>query len=169
MKMESGSTAHRFVRFNMVGLMGAAVQLTALAFFARVLGIDPITATAAAVETAVVHNFIWHERFTWADRVSICTPARTMESGASRLPPHGRAPSSRAARLAASLRRLALFNVTNGAVSLSGNVLLMALLIHHSALPLVAADLIAVTVCAVVNFMLSDRLVFRAGTGGRGR
>ncbi len=156
MKMESGSIAHRFVRFNMVGLMGAAVQLTALAFYVRVLGIDPIAATAAAVETAVVHNFIWHERFTWADRVSNLAPSRTTAE-------------SCAAHLAASLRRLALFNVTNGAVSLSGNVLLMALLLRHAALPLVAADLIAVTVCALVNFMLSDRLVFRAGTGGRRR
>src|SRR5205085_9977389 len=58
----------RFARFNAVGAMGVAVQLGTLALLTRVLGWDYLVATAIAVEAAVAHNFLWHERYTWADR-----------------------------------------------------------------------------------------------------
>ena len=79
----------RWLKFNFVGAIGIAVQLGALAFFRSVLQLDYLLATALAVETAVIHNFLWHERFTWRDRP--------------------------AADLLQSLLRLAKFNATNGA------------------------------------------------------
>lgn len=58
----------RFGRFNLVGLMGAALQLVLLDLLIERFGLPGIVAAPIAVETAVLHNFFWHERFTWRDR-----------------------------------------------------------------------------------------------------
>jgi putative flippase GtrA len=127
----------RWMKFNLVGGIGIAVQLAALAFFRSVLGLNYLWATALAVEIAVIHNFLWHERFTWRDRPSL--------------------------HAWQSLIRLAKFNATNGAVSIAGNLLIMRLLVGQAHVNYVVANLIAVTICSVVNFLLSDRLVFEQG------
>jgi len=124
----------RWLKFNAVGGAGIVVQLVALAAFRSWLKLDYLLATALAVEIALVHNFLWHERYTWADR-----PA----TGAMQ-----------------SLARLAKFNASNGAVSMVGNLGLMRLLVGEMSFNYVAANLIAVVVCSLVNFLLSDRFVF---------
>ncbi len=124
----------RWLKFNFVGGIGIGVQLAALAIFRSVWHLDYLLATALAVETAVIHNFLWHERFTWADR-----------------PAH---------HIAHSLTRLAKFNVSNGLVSLVGNLLVMRALVGGLEMNYVVANLIAVATCSLVNFLLSDRLVF---------
>ena len=91
------------MKFNAVGGIGMVVQLAALAIFRSGLKLDYLLATGLAVEIAVIHNFLWHERFTWADRPT--------------------------ARPVQSLFRLAKFNASNGAVSLAGNLVLMRLLV----------------------------------------
>ena len=63
-------TGLRWLKFNFVGLIGIGVQLLALALLKSGLHLNYLLATALAVETAVVHNFLWHERFTWRDRVA---------------------------------------------------------------------------------------------------
>src|SRR5947207_8249476 len=89
----------RWLRFNLVGAVGITVQLASLAFLRTGLHLHYIVATALAVEAAVIHNFIWHERYTWADR-----------------------------RTEAAALRFIAFNATNGAVSIVGNLLIMRLL-----------------------------------------
>jgi putative flippase GtrA len=126
----------RWVKFNAVGGIGIAVQLAALALFRSVLQLDYLVATGLAVETAVIHNFLWHERFTWADR-----PAQ---------------------RLVHSLTRLGKFNTSNGLASLAGNLLIMRVLVGQFHLNYVIANLIAVATCSIVNFLLSDRFVFES-------
>jgi len=128
----------RWLKFNLVGGIGIGVQLGALAFFRSVLHLDYLLATALAVETAVVHNFLWHERFTWRDRP--------------------------AARPLQSVARLAKFNATNGAVSLAGNLLIMEVLVGQLHMNYGVANLIAVATCSLVNFLLSDCLVFQSTT-----
>lgn len=125
----------RWLKFNFVGGIGIAVQLAVLALFRSAPHLDYLLATALAVETAVIHNFLWHERFTWADRP--------------------------VARPVQSLARLAKFNASNGAVSIVGNLLLMRLLVGELHLNYVLANLVAIAVCSLVNFLLSDRLVFQ--------
>ncbi len=61
----------RWYKFNLVGMMGIAVQFGALLLLKSALHVNYLAATAIAVETAVVHNFIWHEHFTWADRTKL--------------------------------------------------------------------------------------------------
>ena len=126
----------RWLKFNAVGGIGIAVQIAALALFRSALHLDYLVATALAVETAVIHNFLWHERFTWADR-----PAQ---------------------RFAHSLARLAKFNTSNGLVSLVGNLLIMRALVGQFHMNYVIANLIAVATCSIVNFLLSDRFVFES-------
>jgi putative flippase GtrA len=130
----------RWVKFNLVGGVGIAVQLGALAFFRSVLHLDYLMATALAVETAVIQNFLWHERFTWRDRP--------------------------AARPLQSLVRFMKFNATNGGVSLAGNLLIMSALVGQLRWNYVIANLLAVTVCSLANFLLSDRLVFQGDAKG---
>jgi putative flippase GtrA len=123
----------RFLRFNGVGLLGFVLQIAVLAGLIR-LGAHYLAATAVAVELAVLHNFAWHERWTWRDRPS--------------------GPGSRA-------QRLWRFHASNGLISLAGNLVLMRLIVGLLGLPPVAANLIAVVLCSFLNFSASDRFVFR--------
>jgi putative flippase GtrA len=123
----------RFLRFNGVGVMGFALQLGALALLLG-LGVHYLLATALAVEFAILHNFAWHERWTWRDR-----------------------PAGDGGRL----QRLWRFHAANGLVSLAGNLVLMRLLVGLCAMPPVPANLLSVLACALVNFTASDRFVFR--------
>jgi putative flippase GtrA len=58
------STATRWLKFNLVGGIGIVVQLLMLVGLKTGLHLRYLAATGLAVETAVVHNFLWHERFT---------------------------------------------------------------------------------------------------------
>src|SRR5207237_8971860 len=69
--MSGRTTAARWLKFNAVGGIGMLVQLGTLAVLTNGLRVNYLLATALAVEAAVIHNFLWHERFTWADRVHI--------------------------------------------------------------------------------------------------
>ena len=129
----------RFIRFNVVGLLGFVVQLAVLWGLVHG-GVHYLAATAIAVEAAVLHNYLWHERWTWRERD---------------------------ARGGDRLRRLGGFHVLNGAVSLAGNLALMRLLVGTWHMPPIAANLIAVTACSLVNFALSDRLVFTVRPSSR--
>ncbi len=135
---EARHVFRRWLKFNAVGGIGILIQLAALAILRSLLHLDYLLATALAVEAAVLNNFLWHERFTWADRP--------------------------AARVSHSLLRLVKFNASNGVVSIAGNLLLMRILVGQLKLNYVAANLIAITVCSLVNFLLSDRVVFDVAT-----
>ena len=121
----------RFLKFSGVGIIGFALQLGLLALVLR-LGVQYLVATALAVELTVLHNFIWHERWTWRDR-----------------------------GVGGSGRRLWRFHAANGLVSLAGNLIFMRLLVGVLGMPAVPANLISVLACALVNFTASDRFVFR--------
>ena len=64
-----GSTGSRFLKFNGVGAIGFALQLGLLALLLRA-GLHYLAATAIAVELTILHNFWWHERWTWRDRTT---------------------------------------------------------------------------------------------------
>jgi len=124
----------RGVRFIWVGVGGFIVQGAALQGLVSLTGLPYPVATALAVEAAILHNFLWHERWTWADRV---------EAG-------------RASRRARFLR----FNGATAFVSIGGNVVLMSLLVGVLHLPLLAAMTVAVVAMSAVNFVCADRFVF---------
>ncbi|HVY92016.1 MAG TPA: GtrA family protein [Bryobacteraceae bacterium] len=56
---------NRWLRFNAVGVLGAGIQLAALALMLR-LRIHYLVATVLAIEVALLHNYLWHRLWTWA-------------------------------------------------------------------------------------------------------
>ena len=130
----------RAARFAWVGAGGFVVQVVMLQALAAA-GLPYPFATALAVEAAILHNFMWHERWTWADR-----------------------PAAGQAGLRACnderWRRLIRFNGSTALISIGGNVALMALFVGRLHLPLMPANLLAVVTLSVLNFLSADRLVF---------
>jgi len=124
----------RWLKFNAVGAMGIIVQLMALALLLRILEFHYLWATVLAVETAVLHNFIWHWRWTWADRRS---------DGLN--------------HMAATLLR---FNFSNGMISLFGTVLCTGILSGIFKLNPLLANVLSLGPCCVLNYLVSDRLIF---------
>jgi putative flippase GtrA len=129
--------------FVVVGAMGLVVQLACLAVLTSRAAWHWLPATVAAVEVAVVHNFVWHARWTWRDRTN--TGAR------------------------AAMWRFAKFNGSNGLTSLAGNTALMTLFAGVLGVPALAANVLAVVVLAIVNFAVADRWVFSSGSPRRRR
>ena len=120
----------RWMKFNAVGAVGIAAQLGTLALLKTGFQINYLLATALAVEAAVLHNFIWHEAFTWGDR-------KTKDR----------------------LSRLLKFNLTTGIFSIAGNLALTKLLVEIG-INYLAANGISIAICSLTNFFLSDRVVF---------
>ena len=131
---ESRRTLLRWCKFNLVGGIGIGVQLIALFLMKGIFGLDYLFSTAVAVEAAVIHNFVWHEQFTWADRVH--------------------------ASWRTSLVRLLRFNLTTGAVSIVGNLALMKVMVGQGHMNYLLANGIAIALCSIVNFLVSDGWVF---------
>lgn len=134
-------TLQRWVKFNAVGALGLCLQLFAVSVLIKSFKIDPLIATVLAVETAILHNFIWHNLLTWKDR--------------------------RCGKWRGSLLRLFAFNVTNGGVSIAGNLFFAWLIVERQWISLLGANLLAVAVCSLINFLLSDKIVFRIASGER--
>ena len=144
-EMERGASQSplaRWMRFNFVGAIGIAVQFGALFLLKGVFQLEYLVATGFAVEAAVVHNFVWHEQFTWAERI--------------------RASGTRWQR---SLRRFLRFNLTAGAVSIIGNLALMKVMVGQAHMNYLLANAIAITLCSVANFLVSDGWVFEEARG----
>jgi putative flippase GtrA len=120
--------------FNGVGLLGFGVQLAVLATLLRVLDLHYLLGTVIAVEAALLHNFVWHQRWTWRDRPDASAwPARLLR-----------------------------FHLVNGVTSIAGNLVVMHLLTGVLQVPPIAASAMAVGVCSIVNFLWADAFVFAA-------
>jgi putative flippase GtrA len=126
------NTLIRWGKFNLVGAAGMGLQLALLAVFNRLAPGHYLISTAAAIEITLLHNFAWHVRYTWRDR----------HDGS------------------ALVVRLLRFHLSNGLVSLIGNVALMRVLVGHAHLPVLAANVVAIVCCSIVNFVLSDLWAF---------
>lgn len=120
-----------FLRFNLVGLLGVAVQLTTLALLNRAIPAHYLLTSTLAVELTLLHNFAWHLHYTWP-------------------------PSSRCNPLPQLLR----FHLSNGLISLLGNLLLMRLLVRSCHSPILFANAITIACCGLANFLLAHHWVF---------
>jgi putative flippase GtrA len=124
----------RWLKFNAVGSLGIAVQLAVLLTLKNGFHLNYLLATGFGVEAAVVHNFLWHERYTWADRVELSWRK--------------------------SLPRLLRFNLTTGGVSIAGNLALMKLMVDLGHLNYLVANGVAIVLCSLANFLVSEHWVF---------
>jgi len=123
----------RLLKFNAVGAMGVLVQLAALSALRGALHLDYLVATALAVEIAVLHNFVWHEAWTWNDRTE---------------------------GHAGAAMRLVRFNLSNGLISLAVNLVLMRVLVGWMHVQYLIANVVAISAGALVNFVVSNSYVF---------
>jgi putative flippase GtrA len=126
----------RWVRFNLVGAMGMVLQLSTLALFSRLAPGHYLYASAVALELTLLHNFVWHLRYTWRDRHD----------------PSG------------LLSQLLRFHLSNGLVSMFGNLVLMRVLVSYAQMPLLAANGIAILCCSVANFFVGNKWTFACDT-----
>ena len=122
----------RWAKFNAVGVLGMAVQLASLAGLNHLLAGHYLVATCTALELTLLHNFWWHRRITWRDR------------------------RDEVPRLRALMR----FHLSNGLVSLCGNLLLMRVLVQGAHAPVLVANAVAIVCCSFANFTLSSRWAF---------
>jgi putative flippase GtrA len=121
-------------RFVVVGALGFVVQLAIFRMLSR-LGVPWFFATVAAVECAILHNFTWHRAWTWRHR-----------GGAD--------------RLASWFVSLLKFNAGAATTSIAGNVGVMAIVLALTPLEPIVANVVAVAIMSVANFLLADRWVF---------
>ena len=127
----ASSLGTRWLKFNAVGAGGIVVQLAALAILKSMFKLDYLLSTALAVEAAVIHNYLWHERFTWSDRDTNSSWLRFLK-----------------------------FNGTTGLFSILGNLLVMRVLVGEARLNYFAANILTIATCSILNFLVSDRFVF---------
>jgi putative flippase GtrA len=135
-----GDLLRRSLKFYMVGAIGIGVQLAFLFVFKTVLRLNYLLATGLAVECAVLHNFLWHEHYTWRDRCE---------------------------SYAGVLGRLLRFNGTTGMISIIGNLVLMRLFVGTLHLQYMVGNLLTIGACSLANFWASDRVVFPAGLASK--
>jgi putative flippase GtrA len=112
--------------------MGFALQVALTEMLTTVWHWPLALSTLSAVEGAVLHNFIWHERWTWRDAVGL----------------EGR------------MKRCIAFHVANGLISIVGHVAIGGMLAGVFGLNVLMRTSIAVGVLGIVNFLLADHHVF---------
>jgi putative flippase GtrA len=130
-----GRALRRGMKFYAVGGVGIGVQLAALVWFRSALLLGYRLSTVLAVETAVIHNFLWHEHVTWSDRKGL-----------------------RASHWAT---RFVKFNLSNGLLSIVGNLMVMQALVSGLGMNYVVANGMTIAACSALNFLISDRFVFQ--------
>jgi dolichol-phosphate mannosyltransferase len=129
--------ALRWLKFHAVGVIGVVVQLGFLAFFKGVLRMHYLVATALAVEVAVLHNFWWHERWTWIERTRAAPGFGLL------------------------MERLLRFNLTSGSISILSNLVLMRIFVGQFHVQYLAANLFTIVTASLANFLLSEFFAFK--------
>ncbi|MFC6644731.1 GtrA family protein [Granulicella cerasi] len=124
----------RWLRFNGVGIMGAALQLSSVALLHRFAPRHYMLESLLALEITLLHNFLWHRRWTWQN-----TNASWPQS-------------------------LLRFHLTNGLVSCVGNLVLMPILVSIMRCPPVIAAAMTIIACSLINFAASERWVFASAS-----
>jgi putative flippase GtrA len=159
-------------RFVIVGCLGFVLQLLTLWALTSLGGLPWLPANAAAVEVAVLHNFVWHEWWTWGDRRF---SGFGRFGGFSGFEGFGWEPSGRGELCESSeprepsepsepsepvFARLVRFNIAAGLTSIVGNLVVMEILVGALGFPPLIGNTIAGGLLSVVNFIVSDRWVF---------
>lgn len=122
----------RFLRFNLVGALGVLVQLTTLAILNHAIPAHYLLTSTLAVELTLLHNFAWHMHYTWPETAR-----------------HDPIP------------QLVRFHLSNGLVSIAGNLVLMRLFVHTAHLPPLLANALTIAICGLANFLFAHRFVFQ--------
>jgi dolichol-phosphate mannosyltransferase len=114
-----------------VGTSGIFVNLGGLYLLVNFLNLPPIISGALAIEASIINNFFWNNLWTWKDR-----------------------------RSESVLRRLFKYNLVTALTSALENYIVFTFL-YKIGIYYILADLIGIGVAALINFLLSDRWVFK--------
>ena len=123
----------RFVKWTLVGSLGLCIKTGTLALAHEALGIHYLFATVVAVEVALLHNFCWHQCWTWHDR-----------------PAHGKAITIRLLR----------FHTSAAILAMAVNLAFMRLLVGGLALHYVPASLLCGPLVGLANFLVAEFFIF---------
>jgi putative flippase GtrA len=123
----------RFLRFNLVGLLGVIAQLTTLTLLNRAIPARYLLTSTLAVELTLLHNFTWHLHFTW--------------------------PRTKITRHSATIALLR-FHLSSGLVSLLGNLALMRAFVRSFHTPVLLANALSIACCGLANFLFAHHWVF---------
>ena len=125
----------KWLRFNTIGVMGVGVQLSVLLTLRSHLEINPFVASFFAIQCAVIHNFLWHQKWTWSN--------------------------AKVSGRKAIFRRFLRFSSSSGTISTIGTLGFTAILVQAVNLPYVVCNLLAIAACNVANFLFSNTFVFQ--------
>jgi putative flippase GtrA len=126
----------KWLRYNAIGLMGLGIQLLLLFLLTSFFHWNYFLATLFAVQCALIHNFLWHQRWTWKDR--------TVQSKRE------------------SVWRFIRFNSSSGTLAIISNLGFTALLVQLVHLPLVVCNLMAIGIFNIANFLFANNFVFHS-------
>lgn len=124
----------RWFSFNAVGILGIGFQLATLAVLTLWLGLHYLVATGLAVEITIIHNFVWHECWTWRDR--------------------------RSGQRCGRWTRLVRFNLFNGFLAITGQLVFTSLYVTTFGIHYALANILAIASCSALSFLVNDRLIF---------
>ncbi len=144
----------RYIKFGLVGASGTVVNLVVLYSAHEVLfraweapGSKPYASLALAIAVATVNNFSWNRLWTWSDRLKHAVP---------REHPGRAAPSTRSIILG-QFGRYALASWLGIALQY-GLTLWLTNYLHY-----MLANVIAIVIASVSNYLANDRWTFRRG------
>ena len=123
----------RLLRFNLVGLLGIVTQLTTLTVLNHIFPHHYLLTSTFAVELTLLHNFAWHIRYTW--------------------------PQTKIT-LRAATGTLLRFHLSNGLISLLGNLALMRSFVRSAHIPVLLANTLSIACCGLANFLVTHHWVF---------
>jgi dolichol-phosphate mannosyltransferase len=143
-------TRFRYLKFGLVGASGTVVNITVLYLcheylFLSIEGPDgkPWASLAVAIAVATVNNFTWNRLWTWADRVQ----AQRAAADASE--------AMQASHWGTQLLKYAVASWFGIALQYS-LTLWLAHLMHY-----MLANVVAIVIASVSNFLANDRWTFR--------
>jgi putative flippase GtrA len=150
----------RFLRFNLVAAAGIVVRLAVAALLVDVMKLHYLVGTVLAIEASVLNNFYLNERWTFAQRQA--PNVQGPPPNAQRPRPNVQGPTPSVGCLDSSLLfRCLAFHAGNGLVSVVGSLALMPFLVRGLGLHYLVANVVSLFATGLLNFALSDRLVFR--------
>ena len=127
----------RWFKFQAVGAFGMMVQMVGLVFFHESVGWNVSAATAAAVEVAILHNFLWHLRWTWGD-------------------------ANRQLNAGTIFQLLWQYNLTYCLISMTVNLGFTHLYMNAFGLHYLVANGLAIGTGGIANFAVGEFILFRA-------
>src|SRR5689334_19791041 len=133
----------RWIKFNLVGALGAVVQIAVVWGAVHLFAVHYLAATVLAIEVTIVHNFFWHTLWTFSDRDQLIQSGRQNDN------------------LKRNMRSFLKFQLTAGAISIPGNAAIMVFSVGYLRMNVIVANCLAIGICSTANFVAADRFSFR--------